>query len=110
LISSNYIVEMIQIPFIVQQLRRDSSNTAVDTVVRELLESNVKTAGNIAGTIENRVLDRLLLLDNPAMQGKAIEKAKDRAHQARSKRSAKHLSMRGHRNVGSFDLPAEFHK
>lgn len=101
---------MIQIPFTVQQLRRDSSNTAVDTVVRELLESNVKTAGNIAGTIENRVLDRLLLLDNPAMQGKAIEKAKDRAHRARSKRSAKHLSMRGHRNVGSFDLPAEFHK
>lgn len=101
---------MIQIPFTVQQLRKDSSNAAVDTVVRELLESNAKTAGNIAGTIENRVLDRLLLLDNPATQGKAIEKAKDRAHRACSKRSAKHLSMRGHRNVGSFDLPVEFHK
>jgi ribonuclease P protein subunit POP4 len=65
----------------------------VDTVVQELLASNVKTASNIAGTIENRLLDRPYLLDNPATHGGATERAKDRALRARSKRPAKHFSM-----------------
>jgi len=91
-------------------VRRESSNMGVDAVVQELLASNAKTAGNIAGTIENRLLDRPYLLDNPATHGGATERAKDRAHRARSKRSAKHFSMRQHRQAGSFDLPAEYHK
>ena len=78
--------------------------------MQELLASNAKTARNIGSTIENRLLDRPYLLDNPATHGGAAERAKDRARRARSKRSAKHFSMRQHRRAGSFDLPAEFLK
>ncbi|KAG0563879.1 hypothetical protein M758_8G063100 [Ceratodon purpureus] len=92
------------------QLRRDNPSVGVDTVVQELLASNAKTASNIAGTIENRLLDRPYLLDNPATHGGATERAKDRALRARSKRSVKHLSMRQHRQAGSFNLPAEYLK
>lgn len=79
-------------------------------MIGDLLASNAKTAGNIGGTIENRVLDRQLLLDNPATQGGAIDRAKERAHRARSKRSSKHMSMREHRRAGSFNLPPEYQK
>lgn len=86
------------------------SNSSVDSVVQELLTSNAKTAGNIAGTIDNRLMDRPYLLDNPATHGGAVERAKDRALRARSKRSAKHFSLRQHRLAGSYDLFARYHK
>lgn len=92
-------------------VRKESRNGGgVDAVLQELLASNPKTAGNIAGTIENRLLDRPYLLDNPATHGGASERAKERALRARSKRSTKHFSMRQHRHTGSFRLPEEYHK
>jgi ribonuclease P protein subunit POP4 len=108
-LTSEIVADMFPV-FCASQLRRDSPNVGVDTVVQELLASNVKTASNIAGTIENRLLDRPYLLDNPATHGGAAERAKDRALRARSKRPAKHFSMRQHRQAGSFDLPAQYLK
>jgi ribonuclease P protein subunit POP4 len=92
------------------QLRKDDSNVAVDKVLRELLGSNAKMSGKIGGTIETRVQDRVLLLDNPATQGGAVDRAKNKAHRSRSKRSSKHLSLRQHRHLGSFNLPIEYQK
>jgi hypothetical protein len=43
--------------------------------VQELLAGNAKTASNIAGTIEKRLLDRPYQLDNPATHGGATERA-----------------------------------
>jgi hypothetical protein len=96
--------------FIFMQLRKDDSNVAVDKVLRELLGSNAKMSGKIGGTIETRVQDRVLLLDNPATQGGAVDRAKNKAHRSRSKRSSKHLSLRQHRHLGSFNLPIEYQK
>lgn len=96
--------------FIFMQLRKDDSNVAVDKVLRELLGNNAKMSGKIGGTIETRVQDRVLLLDNPATQGGAVDRAKNKAHRSRSKRSSKHLSLRQHRHLGSFNLPIEYQK
>lgn len=80
----------------------------IDRILRDLLKDNVKIEGDLGATIEQRLQDKILLLDNPASRGGAAEKARLKAKHSRANRSSIHFSSRQHRKLGSFHLPEQY--
>ncbi|KAJ6804675.1 uncharacterized protein M6B38_184200 [Iris pallida] len=86
-----------------------SSNVdVVDNVVFNLLQHGDKGLKYTRGSIDMKI-DKGLLLDNFVPRGGSLADARVKALKSHSKRSKKHMSMRQHRECGSFDLPKEFH-
>jgi hypothetical protein len=79
-------------------------------MIRELVQDNGKAVRDIDGILGVKIQNRVLLLDNPAGQGKAVERARKRAKKLLSKRSNEHLSKRQHKQIGSYDLPSVYHR
>eukprot|EP00897_Mesotaenium_endlicherianum_P010720 jgi/Mesen1/9677/ME000680S09090 len=86
------------------ELQAKSPAAAVEELLRSLLQGNTKV-GDASAAIDSRVHDRMLLLDNPAGQAGAAERARTREQRARARRSARHMSLSQHRRARSFDLP-----
>lgn len=98
------VIECLQVSFV-----EDNRNT-VNTIVRELVQGSGKAVRNLDSILDSQVQERVLLLDNPAGHGKAVERARRRAKQSLANRSSKHLSKRQHKLIGSYDLPLQYHK
>ena len=79
-------------------------------MIRELVQDNGKAVRDLDSVLGSKVQDRVLLLDNPAGHGKAVERARKRAKKILSKRSNKHLSWHQHKLIGSYDFPSTYHK
>lgn len=93
------------------QLSTEEDNSgAVDSIVRELVQDSGKAVRDLDGVLDSKVQERVLLLDNPAGHGKAVERARRRAKQSLANRSSRHLSKRQHKIIGSFDLPLQYQK
>ncbi|BBM99736.1 ribonuclease P protein subunit POP4 [Marchantia polymorpha subsp. ruderalis] len=89
--------------------RGKDSHAAIHDFLKILLEGSSKFQ-DVEETLESRVQEnQVLLLDNPTNQVvPASEKARDRVHRNRAKRSREHMSLRQHRKCGSYGLPQEF--
>ena len=79
-------------------------------MIRELVKDHGKAVRDIDGVLGSKIQDRVLLLDNPAGHGKAVQRARKRAKKSLSKRSNKHLSNRQHKQIGSYDLPSDYQR
>ncbi|MCO5579056.1 hypothetical protein L7F22_032908 [Adiantum nelumboides] len=82
----------------------------IDSIIRELVRDSGKAVRDLDGVLDSKVQDRVLLLDNPAGQGKAVERARRRSMQGLAKRSSKHLSKRQQKLLGSYNLPLQYQK
>ncbi|KAJ7561880.1 hypothetical protein O6H91_03G045500 [Diphasiastrum complanatum] len=88
-----------------------ASDLVVDNLLRDLLESNTKIIKDVEGTIEQKLLDKVVLLENSMPHGRGAGKGRSKAHQrSLGKRSYKHLSSRQHRKLGSFAIAEKYQK
>uniref|UniRef100_A0A6V7QRK0 Uncharacterized protein n=1 Tax=Ananas comosus var. bracteatus TaxID=296719 RepID=A0A6V7QRK0_ANACO len=90
---------------IMDSSRRD----AVHIIVGDIIGKG-EEAGKFARGAKSLKLDNWILLDNYVAKNGGLADARMRALKSHSKRSKKHMSMKQHRKVGSFNLPKEFHK
>ncbi|KAJ0960064.1 hypothetical protein J5N97_000179 [Dioscorea zingiberensis] len=81
----------------------------VNKVVRDILMSGEKGYQYAKGS-RNVKFDSWILLDNFVPKNVALANSHVKALKGHSNRSRKHMSMRKHRECGSFHLPQEFHK
>lgn len=91
--------------FVKDSSRRD----AVHRIVSDIIGKG-EEAGKFARGAKSIKLDNWILLDNYVAKNNGLADARMRALKSHSKRSKKHMSMKQHRKVGSFNLPEEFHK
>ncbi|XP_020110642.1 uncharacterized protein LOC109725734 [Ananas comosus] len=89
---------------IMDSSRRD----AVHRIVGDIIGKG-EEAGKFARGAKSLKLDSWILLDNYVAKNDGLADARMRALKSHSKRSKKHMSMKQHRKVGSFNLPKEFH-
>eukprot|EP01018_Ginkgo_biloba_P014348 Gb_07057 [translate_table: standard] len=81
---------------------------AIHGVVHDLLKSGNNTDKYIEGALTKILQDQFILLDNATLPGSASARARVRALRSLGKRSKKHMSMRQHRQCGSFDFPRKY--
>ncbi|KAI5060506.1 hypothetical protein GOP47_0024926 [Adiantum capillus-veneris] len=93
-----------------QLTTEDNGRLVIDSILRELVQDSGKVVRDLDGVLDSRVQDRVLLLDNPAGHGKAVERARRRAIQSLANRSSKHLSRHQQKLIGSYNLPLEYQK
>uniref|UniRef100_A0A5B7AR60 Uncharacterized protein n=1 Tax=Davidia involucrata TaxID=16924 RepID=A0A5B7AR60_DAVIN len=79
-----------------------------DHILHELLRSGDSSQKYMQGSRSMKI-DNWILLDNFVQGRGASRGARIRNLQSHSKRSKKHMSMKEHKKIGSFDLPREFH-
>lgn len=88
----------------------ENVGNAIDSIIRDLVLESGKAVRDLDSVLDSKVQDRVLLLDNPAMHGKAVEKARRKVKQSLAKRSNTHLSKHQHKLIGSYDLPSQYRK
>ncbi|KAK9290405.1 hypothetical protein L1049_008574 [Liquidambar formosana] len=81
----------------------------VDKILHDLLQSGDSAQKYMQGSRSMKI-DNWILLDNLVQGRGASVGARIRALQSYSKRSKKHMSMKQHKRIGSFELPQELHK
>ena len=81
----------------------------MNRVIRDILLSGDKGYQYAKGS-RNVKFDSWILLDNFVPKNAVSANSRVKALKNHSNRSKKHMSMREHRQCGSFHLPEEFHK
>jgi len=79
-------------------------------ILHDILLSGDGADNYTRGASDINVQDKFVFFDNPTFQGNASAKARLRALRSRGKRSQKHMSMRQHRQCGSFDFPRKYQR
>lgn len=95
------------IPFVLLQI--SSKNMAANDILHDLLQHGDSAQKYMQGS-KNVKVDNWILLDNFVKKSTIASGARNRAFQRQSKRSKRHMSIKQHKKLGSFDLPQEFHK
>lgn len=88
----------------------ENVGNAIDSIIRDLVQESGKAVRDLDSVLDSKVQDRVLLLDNPARHGKAVERARRRVKQSLAKRSNTHLSKHQQKLIGSYDLPSQYRK
>ncbi|KAL3819563.1 hypothetical protein ACJIZ3_005468 [Penstemon smallii] len=82
--------------------------TTVDRVLHELFQHGDSAQKYMQGS-KSMKIENTILLDSFVQKSGKSNGARIRAMQNGSKRSKKHMSLKQHKKIGSFDLPPEFH-
>ncbi|XP_031486232.1 ribonuclease MRP protein subunit POP4 isoform X2 [Nymphaea colorata] len=81
---------------------------AVQKIVNSLIENGDKAEHYRRGVLRTKI-DHSLLLDNYVQRNGGSMKSRRRLLQKHTKRSKHHMSLKQHRQCGSFDVPKMFH-
>lgn len=79
-------------------------------ILHDIFRSGDDASNYMRGTTDTNLQDKFVHLENHVIQGNASAKARLRALRSRGKRSQKHMSMRQHRQCGSFDFPRKYQR
>ncbi|XP_042054222.1 uncharacterized protein LOC121798991 isoform X2 [Salvia splendens] len=81
----------------------------VNGVLHELFQHGDSAKKYMQGS-KNIKIENTILLDNFVQRSGSSNSGHMRAQQHGSKRSIKHMSLKQHKSIGTFDLPKAFHK
>lgn len=81
----------------------------VDGVLHKLFQHGDSARKYMHGSKSIKI-ENTMLLDNVVQKSGSSISGCFRALQHGSRRSKKHMSLKQHKSIGSFDLPQEFHK
>ncbi|TVU19794.1 hypothetical protein EJB05_35965 [Eragrostis curvula] len=81
----------------------------VHSVIYDIIQKGGDT-GKITKGSKKLKLEKGILLDNYVQRGPTLVDAQARSLLIHSKRSKRHMSLKQHKNCGSFDLDNRFHK
>eukprot|EP00249_Psilotum_nudum_P017179 c26196_g1_i2 orf=131-895(+) len=94
-----------------QVSHKKDARFVVDSILRELVQTNEKSTKDIGGVLGKKIQDKFILLDSLSGQhGKTNGRVRDMARRNLGKRSKKHMSTRQHKRIGSFAFPQQFQK
>lgn len=79
-------------------------------ILHDILKSGDDADNYMKGISDIGGQNKFVMLDNPTSQGNASAKARLRTLRSHGKRSQKHMSMRQHRQCGSFDFPRKYQR
>ncbi|KAG6430467.1 hypothetical protein SASPL_108535 [Salvia splendens] len=90
-------------------LQVSEGKVTVNGVLHELFQHGDSAKKYIQGS-KNVKIENTILLDNYVQRSGSSNSGRMRALQQGSKHSKKHMSLKQHKSIGTFDLPKAFHK